>query len=168
MVTTLDAATLRRWCAAGVEALDYHREEIDALNVYPVPDGDTGTNLLLTLRGAADLLRRELPEGAGSTAAVMARGALLGARGNSGIIVSQILRGIAEGVSAAASAPDGQAFADGLARAVALAYGAVAEPVEGTVLTVARAAAEAAKRAGSDKLDVVVAAAAAGAADALR
>ena len=114
MVRTLDAATLRRWCAACVDALDYHREEIDALNVYPIPDGDTGTNMLLTLRGAADLLRRELPDGAAQTAAVIARGALLGARGNSGIIVSQILRGLAERV-AVEMPPQGHAFADGLA-----------------------------------------------------
>lgn len=167
MMRTLDAAALRRWCAACVEALDHHREEIDDLNVYPIPDGDTGTNLLLTLQAAAELIGQERPEGAGPTAAAMARGALLGARGNSGIIVSQILRGLAEGLTAAAARPDGQAVADGLARAVALAYGAVAEPVEGTVLTVARAAAEAAKRAGSDDLAEVVAAAAAGAASAL-
>lgn len=165
---TLSAAALRRWCAASVDALNYYREEIDALNVYPIPDGDTGTNLLLTLRGAADLLRRELPDGAAATAAVMARGALLGARGNSGIIVSQVLRGLAEGLAAAATAPGGEVLADGLARAVTLAYGAVAEPVEGTVLTVARAAAEAAKRAGSDELAVVVAAAASAAAVALQ
>lgn len=167
MGRTLDAATLRRWCSACVDALDYHCEEIDDLNVYPIPDGDTGTNLLLTLRGAADLLRRELPDGVGATASTMARGALLGARGNSGIIVSQILRGLAEALVSADPPPDGHAVADGLARAVALAYGAVAEPVEGTVLTVARAAAEAAKRVGSDELAAVVAAAAAGAAEAL-
>jgi len=170
MVRTLDAATLGRWCSACVEALDYHCAEIDDLNVYPIPDGDTGTNLLLTLQGAADLLRRELPEGVAQTAAVMARGALLGARGNSGVIVSQILRGLAEAIAVAATAaspPDGQAVTEGLARAVSLAYGAVAEPVEGTVLTVVRAAAEAAKRAGTDELPRVVAAAAAAAAEAL-
>ncbi len=167
MVSTLDAAALRRWCSACVDALDEHRAEIDALNVYPVPDGDTGTNLLLTLRGAADLLRTQVPPGIVETAAVMARGALLGARGTSGVIVSQILRGLAEALAADGAAPAGRAVADGLDRAVRLAYEAVAEPVEGTVLTVARAAAEAAGRVGSDELSAVVTAAAAAAVDAL-
>ncbi|MGI8694035.1 MAG: DAK2 domain-containing protein [Geodermatophilaceae bacterium] len=163
----LDAAALRRWCSACVDALDYYCEEIDGLNVYPIPDGDTGTNLLMTLRGSADLLRRELPSGTAQTAAVMARGALLGARGNSGVIVSQILRGLAEAFAVAPTPPGGDAVAEGLARAVVLAYDAVAEPVEGTVLTVARAAAEAAKGAGTDELSAVVSAAAAAAAEAL-
>jgi len=161
MVPTLDAATVRRWCSACVDALDYHREEIDDLNVFPVPDGDTGTNLLLTLRGSADAVRRELSADAAGTVAAMARGALLAARGNSGVIVSQVLRGLAEGLSAAGSRPGGAALADGLGRAVTLAYDAVAEPVEGTVLTVLTQAAAGGAGAGDDLREVAAAASAA-------
>ena len=137
----LDAATVTAWCELCVHSLAEHRQEIDDLNVFPVPDGDTGTNLLLTLRSAADRVTATAPETAAGTLAAMARGALLGARGNSGVIVSQLLRGLAE---APFDEEPAQVLAAGLSRAVALAYDAVADPVEGTILTVARAAAEAA------------------------
>lgn len=168
MLATVDAAALRRWCSAAVDALETHRAEIDDLNVYPVPDGDTGTNLLLTMRAGVESVRREQPADLPAIAAVLARGALLGARGNSGIILSQILRGLAEAFTGASEA-DGAVLADGLRRAAALAWAAVAEPVEGTVLTVAREAAEAARMAlasGAD-LSAVTEAAAARAAEAL-
>ncbi|MCW2607186.1 MAG: hypothetical protein JWO60_1879, partial [Frankiales bacterium] len=142
MLQVLDAAGLRRWCAAALQSLRAAREEIDALNVYPVPDGDTGTNLLLTVQSVAEALAAA-PEDLASTTAAVTRGALLGARGNSGVILSQLLRGFCEAV------PEGGAGAAevraGLVRAADLAYAAVAAPVEGTVLTVARAAAEGAQ-----------------------
>jgi len=141
-----DAEIVLRWCRAGLDALAAAREEIDALNVYPVPDGDTGTNLYLTMEAAvaaateADPHLREVVD-------AMARGALVGARGNSGIILAQMLRGVAEVLRApGVTLADGRALADGLARAAADAVGAVAVPVEGTILTVAKAAAAAAVR----------------------
>ncbi|SED61674.1 hypothetical protein SAMN04488561_0106 [Jiangella alba] len=135
-----------RWCRAGLDALAAAREEIDALNVYPVPDGDTGTNLYLTMEAALQHAEDAEPTLA-ATAEAAARGALMGARGNSGIIVAQMLRGVAdvlgrEGTTLA----DGRALADGLDRAADEARRAVAEPVEGTILSVARAAADAALR----------------------
>jgi DAK2 domain fusion protein YloV len=158
----LDDAALRRWCAAGSAALRRHQREIDDLNVYPVPDGDTGTNLVLTMASAEQAAQ----SGKGDVLALMARGALLGARGNSGVILSQILRGLAESL-AGESGVRGRALAQALGVASASARHAVARPVEGTVLTVASAAADAARRAGSDELAAVVRAAARGAAEAL-
>ncbi|MGN6331086.1 MAG: DAK2 domain-containing protein [Motilibacteraceae bacterium] len=163
---TLDAQAVRRWCRDGLESLARAREEIDALNVYPVPDGDTGTNLYLTVDAAAQALDA-LPADAGlaETLQAMARGALLGARGNSGIILSQLLRGVATGLSAGPRTGDGERaggaerLAAALRRAAELGYEAVARPVEGTMLTVARAAAEGAR--GGTLAEVVAAAAAA-------
>ncbi|MEV1147624.1 DAK2 domain-containing protein, partial [Micromonospora sp. NPDC049799] len=107
MLDTLDAAAVRRWCAGGLAALKRHQGEIDDLNVYPVPDGDTGTNLVLTLTSAQQALAMDLdtlPDGGptphGHALRLMARGALLGARGNSGVILSQILRGFADAATA--------------------------------------------------------------------
>ncbi|AVT30829.1 Dak phosphatase [Plantactinospora sp. BC1] len=173
MLETLDAMALRRWCAGGLAALRRHQDEINQLNVYPVPDGDTGTNLVLTMTSAEQALRmeRDDPDVGGQPAHVrvlrlLARGALLGARGNSGVIVSQILRGLAD---ALAGTPEvrGRALAAALRAASTAAYGAVAEPVEGTLLTVAAAAATAAERAGTDDLAAVTRAAASAADEAL-
>ncbi|MBA3574176.1 MAG: DAK2 domain-containing protein, partial [Pseudonocardiales bacterium] len=100
MLEALDQAAVRRWAAACCVALAEHREEIDRLNVFPVPDGDTGTNLLATLRAAFDAVRRLAKDaGLGSALAALARGALMGARGNSGVIVSQVFRGFAESLA---------------------------------------------------------------------
>ncbi|MFI7072137.1 DAK2 domain-containing protein [Micromonospora sediminicola] len=173
MLDTLDAAAVRRWCASGLATLQRHQGEIDGLNVYPVPDGDTGTNLVLTLTSAQQALAMDLgtlPDDGhtphGHALRLMARGALLGARGNSGVIVSQILRGLADAL-AAAPAVRGRQLAAGLADATAAAYAAVARPVEGTLLSVVAAAARAAERADSDDLRTVARAAAEAAAHAL-
>ena len=141
MLQVLDADAVRRWCADGVAALSAARAEIDDLNVYPVPDGDTGTNLWKTMQ-AADEAVRAAPRDMGATARALARGALLGARGNSGVILSQLLQGLVEVIEKAepATAAD---LRQGLTRAAELCYAAVATPVEGTLLTVAREAAEA-------------------------
>ncbi|MDX6434506.1 MAG: fatty acid kinase [Streptosporangiaceae bacterium] len=97
MREVLDVATVRRWCRLAADALGRTRGEIDALNVFPVPDGDTGTNLHLTLLAAAEAVEA-LPAGADAaeTWQALAQGALLGARGNSGVIVSQVFRGLSE------------------------------------------------------------------------
>jgi DAK2 domain fusion protein YloV len=141
----LDAAAVRRWCRLAADALGRTRREIDALNVFPVPDGDTGTNLHLTVLAAVEALD-ELPDAAdaGAAWAALAHGALLGARGNSGIILSQVFRGLADVLGAGGPRPDGAAFARALAHAAALARAAVAHPVEGTILSVLDAASEAA------------------------
>ncbi|MEV6330961.1 DAK2 domain-containing protein [Streptomyces sp. NPDC051909] len=138
---TLDAETVRSWCAGALAALGRERAEIDAINVYPVADGDTGTNLYLTVESAARAV--EAADGAADVAEIiriMAHGALLGARGNSGTILSQLLRGMAAVLTEGA---DGDHLARALASAAGQARQAVAHPVEGTLLTVADAAADA-------------------------
>jgi uncharacterized protein len=178
VLRVLDASALRRWADASVDLLDAHRAELDRTNVYPVADGDTGTNLVLTLRAAAEELARRpvrpgQPDTAAEAAAALARGALRGARGNSGVIVSQLPRGLAEVLADAegwaVDGVDGPALAAALCRADELARAAVSRPVEGTMLSVLRAAATdssaAANRGGA--LADVVAAAVEGAAAAL-
>lgn len=135
-VGALDAATLRAWADGAVRALDRHRAELDALNVFPVADSDTGTNLYLTLREGLEALTRTDAH-ADAAARDFARGALVGARGNSGVIVSQYLGALLRGLPPGPVGPDG--LARGLETATTAAYRAVAHPVEGTVLTVARA-----------------------------
>ncbi len=143
VLEALDADAVRRWSRAVLVSLDAHRAEIDALNVFPVPDGDTGTNLSLTIRAAADALAGDPAATAADALRVFAHGAVLGARGNSGVIVSQLLRGLAD---AAADGPvcDATLVRAGLLLGADQARAAVAEPVEGTILTVATAAAKAA------------------------
>ena len=171
MLQELDSAAVRRWAAAAVDVLDAHRDEIDRINVFPVADADTGTNLLVTMRAAFDELRR----GQAPALEALARGALLGARGNSGLVLCQLLRGLAQAAGHAPPAAAGLSAAGlsagglsaGLALGSSLARTAFAAPVEGTALTVLAAAAEAARAAGTDKLTAVADAAAAGAAAAL-
>jgi hypothetical protein len=159
VLQALDAAAVRQWAADCVDALAEHRAEIDGLNVFPVADSDTGTNLLITMRAALDALLREAPTAPGAAARSLARGALIGARGNSGIILSQLLRGLAEGCGDGPAA-GADAVRAGLQRAAELATAAVSEPVDGTALTVLRQAALAAGQCPSGQLHVVLAAAA--------
>lgn len=133
---TLDAPALHAWADAAVRALDRHRAELDQLNVFPVADSDTGTNLYLTLREGLDALTRDGAD-ADDAARDFARGALVGARGNSGVIVSQYLGALLRSLPPGPVAAD--ALATGLQTATTAAYRAVANPVEGTVLTIARA-----------------------------
>jgi DAK2 domain fusion protein YloV len=157
----MDGEAVRRWCRLSTDALAQARAAIDALNVFPVPDADTGTNMHITLMAAADAVDA-LPAGATSAEVwqAAARGALLGACGNSGIIVSQLLRGLAE-VCAPEARCDGVVVARALAHAAASARAAVSRPAEGTVLTVADAAALAGTGASGTLAAVVTAAAAA-------
>ncbi|WP_100809189.1 DAK2 domain-containing protein [Streptomyces malaysiensis] len=170
---TLDADAVRKWCGLALDALGRARADIDAINVYPVADGDTGTNLYLTVESAARAVDAAF-DGHAASAAVsrptladvvraMAHGALIGARGNSGTILAQLLRGMADVLAAGpVEGNPGTGEAEGLRRAlrraVDLAYLAVAHPVEGTVLTVAVAAAEGAERATGDVATVARAA----------
>lgn len=160
----LDATALRSWARACMEDLADAREEIDELNVYPVPDGDTGTNLFLTVESAVEALSEVHDDaGPGDVLKALAHGALLGARGNSGVILSQMLRGFADALGDQAA--DAAATARALAHSAEAAYAAVAQPVEGTMLTVSRAAAEAAEA--EHELAGLVSAAAEGARQAL-
>ncbi len=154
MSEVLDARLVRRWADAALDALAQCRAEIDALNVYPVPDGDTGTNLFLTWESAQEAaasVSEELPE----TARMLARGALLGARGNSGVILSQMLHGAAEEMAPPVTVDQLRRV---LRRAAQAGYEAVAHPVEGTMLTVMRAAADAVESVEGSMSDVVRAA----------
>ncbi|UFR02052.1 DAK2 domain-containing protein [Streptomyces sp. Go40/10] len=158
--TFFDALAVRTWCGLALRALGRAREEIDAINVYPVADGDTGTNLYLTVESAATAVEAVFAghgTGAGEPALAdavraMAHGALIGARGNSGTILAQLLRGMAQVLADAGDSPhtDGSALRLALRRAADSARQAVAHPVEGTVLTVASAAADAAEGAEGD------------------
>jgi DAK2 domain fusion protein YloV len=142
MLDALDADAVRRWSRTAVDLLDAHRAEIDALNVYPVPDSDTGSNLVTTMRAAHTALDAAQATTAAAALDLLAVGAAEGALGNSGFIVSQILRGFADSTR---DRFDAVAVPAGLDRGAALARAAVVAPVEGTILTVARAAADAAR-----------------------
>jgi DAK2 domain fusion protein YloV len=148
-----DGDGLLRAFRAGVANLEAHVEEINALNVYPVPDGDTGSNMFATVRAALDEAEVVAGEPAGRIAAAISFGALMGARGNSGVITSQIFHGMAE---ALAGKPrfNGLDLAHALALGAKAAYGAVAKPVEGTILTVIRESAVAAVAAAERNNDI--------------
>ena len=165
----LDSAALARVIGTFRDGLRSHQQLINRMNVYPVPDGDTGTNMALTMESVAIEL-----DGLGSTdldatCRAIAHGSLMGARGNSGVILSQLLRGLSDGLNVAGGRPGAPDLAGALVTADRLAREAVQRPVEGTILTVARGAAvrasAAADRGGS--LVVVAEAARAGAAEAL-
>jgi DAK2 domain fusion protein YloV len=145
-VTALDGEQYRELLRSALVWLERHHEIVNSLNVFPVPDGDTGTNMLLTMRSAVHETERV---GVGDVAQVAqgaAQGALMGARGNSGVILSQILRGMSRSLD---NQPNltGPRFAAALAEGSRLAYKGVNRPVEGTILTVVREAATAAERA---------------------
>lgn len=155
VLARLDTTAARKWAVVTRAAFASRRAEIDALNVFPVPDGDTGTNLYLTLDAAIDAARTEheqhtraegeVPDDLVEESARFARALLLTARGNSGVILSQIFRGFADEVaSRSVPALDGAGLARAIARADALAWASVTRPVEGTILSVSRAAATAA------------------------
>jgi len=149
----LSAADLRTVIAGYATALSAHRARINRLNVYPVPDGDTGTNMALTLESVVEEMGQADPDMA-ATCKAISHGSLMGARGNSGVILSQILRGLADGVRDLEAA-DGQVLAAALTAACEAAYGAVMRPVEGTILTVSRCIAEAAVAAASSGADLL-------------
>ncbi|MEV1178019.1 DAK2 domain-containing protein, partial [Nonomuraea sp. NPDC049784] len=159
----LDPPAVRRWARLAADALGQARAEIDALNVFPVADGDTGTNLHLTMLSAAEAVE-SLPDDVDAAVVwqTLSYGALVGARGNSGVIVSQALRGLAEVLK------DGTDLRAGLLRAAVLAREAVARPVEGTVLSVLESAARAVQDVDGDDLTEVARQAAGEARAALR
>jgi DAK2 domain fusion protein YloV len=166
----ISTSSILRFVDIASDALGGAREEIDALNVYPVPDGDTGTNMFLTVAAARDALREAITADAdlplADALAVVSRGALLGARGNSGVILSQMLGAYAARLGqVSAGERNARVVAEAMQQATDASYAAVGRPVEGTILTVARAASDAAlERAsvdGARARDVFAAAAAA-------
>ncbi len=138
---------------AAVANLEAHVDEINALNVYPVPDGDTGSNMFATVKAALDEAEAAAGQPAERIAAAISFGALMGARGNSGVITSQIFRGMAEGI-AGKKRFNGLDLAHALSLGAKTAYGAVAKPVEGTILTVIRESAAAAVAAAEADADL--------------
>ncbi len=144
---------LREMFAAATSWLEKSAPDIDALNVFPVPDGDCGTNMLLTMRSTMEEAYRAPDRSASAVAQAMARGALMGARGNSGVILSQIFRGLAQELESRESF-NGVDFATALAKGATIAYKALTRPVEGTILTVAREASAAAQLACTQKDDL--------------
>jgi DAK2 domain fusion protein YloV len=154
-VSSLSGQGLRDMVMAATEWLEKNASEIDALNVFPVPDGDTGTNMLLTMRSTLEEAYRAPDHSTSAVAEAISKGALMGARGNSGVILSQIWHGLAKSLAGkdSCSARD---FAEALVLASTEAYKGIANPVEGTILTVAREAALAGKeQADGGKDDIV-------------
>ncbi len=140
--------------ASASKTLALRKDEINRLNVFPVPDGDTGTNMVLTIESVVASMAELSPQASNQDMCkAITTGALMGARGNSGVIISQILRGLCEG-SASAEALDTASLACAFDCAVDVAFHAVRKPVEGTVLTVLRDVAAQAKRAHKKKLDI--------------
>ncbi|MFB6365073.1 DAK2 domain-containing protein [Paenibacillus elgii] len=144
-----------RMVEAGAHRLTTNAERVNALNVFPVPDGDTGTNMNLTLTSGVEELRRRPSDHLGKTAEALAKGLLMGARGNSGVILSQLFRGFAKAVSDLPSA-NAQQVAAAFQNGVDMAYKAVVKPVEGTILTVAKEAARQGVQTAKRQPDVAV------------
>ncbi len=152
-IAYVDGPRLARAMYAAADWVSAGREEINRLNVFPVPDGDTGTNFSLTLRAVADACRALGDASLSATAATMARAGVLGAHGNSGMMLAHFLLGFAEGIGdrETATAPE---IARAIRRASDTLYSSLDEPREGTILTVARDAAAAAERAAADSPDI--------------
>lgn len=148
----LSGAELANFFIGGSAYLSANKEQVNALNVFPVPDGDTGTNMGLTMSSAVKNIKGLT--NAGEVAAAVAKGALMGARGNSGVITSQILRGFSTGIGGKEDV-DAMAFAEAMKSGVELAYKSVMRPVEGTILTVSKAMAHKAVAAASENADVL-------------
>jgi len=154
-VNSLSGQELRDMVMAATEWLEKNASEIDALNVFPVPDGDTGTNMLLTMRSTLEEAYRASDHSTSAVAEAIAKGALMGARGNSGVILSQIWHGLAKGLAGKDSCT-GKDLAEALLQASTEAYNGIANPVEGTILTVVREAAAAAKTQADSGSDDIV------------
>ena len=154
---TLDSKNLANLMYCFRDALQDHKESLNSLNVYPVPDGDTGSNMVATLNSVVSEIEslEENPELENIIEAI-SHGSLMGARGNSGVIVSQILRGFVSKIKfASRKTIDANLFSEALSAASSAAYEAVGNPVEGTILTVVRETAEAAEKAASEESDLL-------------
>ena len=152
-LTSCDGQGLRRLLQAGLQWLEVNYETVNSLNVFPVPDGDTGTNMLLTMQSAYREIEGTTDTHAGTVSSLIYNGALMGARGNSGVILSQLLRGFARGIEDNENLTS-EGFVSGLYEASKMAYKAVQSPVEGTILTVSKDIAEVAKEVATDSDDI--------------
>lgn len=153
-ITIVNGSLLGEMTKAALTWLQSNKEEVNALNVFPIPDGDTGINMVLTMQSACDSLSEPASTNVSEVASQLANGALMGGRGNSGIILSQIWRGIANGLEGLEEfGPKELAIA--LEQASECAYRNVVKPVEGTILTVIRDASEEALQVAKDELDIV-------------
>ena len=141
MIDIIDGELFRTMIRYGAAAIQAEKQSINDLNVFPVPDGDTGTNMSLTIGAAVTALADKKATTVGEVASVNASALLRGARGNSGVILSLLFRGIARELKEK-TVMDGVDFAAALSEGVSAAYGAVMKPAEGTILTVSRLAAE--------------------------
>ena len=153
MIQTIDGLQFKQMVLHGAAAITLQKQQINDLNVFPVPDGDTGTNMSLTIGTAAAELRKGEPAGVGEAASITAGALLRGARGNSGVILSLLFRGMSKALKGR-DAADGALLAAAMQEGVAAAYGAVMKPAEGTVLTVSRLAAKRAQEAAGENNDV--------------
>lgn len=153
MNNTIGGALLREMFLTGAALLDKNKALIDSLNVFPVPDGDTGTNMHMTMQGAVKEIREVKSEKVADVAAAASLGSLKGARGNSGVILSQILRGFSRAL-AGAEEMDAQLLAQALKTGTEAAYKAVMKPKEGTMLTVSRMIGEAVEKAAEEGANV--------------
>lgn len=154
-IEQLDGQRFKAMMKSGVDNLGKHAEKIDALNVFPVPDGDTGTNMNLSMRSGVKALEKASAEEIGKSADVLAKGLLMGARGNSGVILSQLLRGFSRSLfEKTVIGPED--FAQALKGGVDTAFNAVIKPVEGTILTVAKDAANRALQVSKKETDMVI------------
>src|SRR5437763_2775319 len=152
-ITECDGRLFKEALLGSLAWLTVNRDEVDALNVFPVPDGDTGTNMLLTLQSAVEDIRDVDDADLSRTARRASHGALMGARGNSGVILSQILRGFCVGIGTK-PAVDARGLAEPLREGAEVAYRAVIKPTEGTMLTVAREAAAGAEAKAAETTDL--------------
>ena len=152
MHKTINSTEFRKMILVGAKQLEINRAKVDALNVFPVPDGDTGTNMSLTMQSAVKELTACSANSFADVCNSVSKGALKGARGNSGVILSQILKGICSVVGKAEKEVDTKTFAKAMEQGTKVAYGAVSVPKEGTILTVIRMMSEhAVKIAGKKK-----------------
>ena len=152
-ITECDGRLFKEALLGSLAWLTVNRDEVDALNVFPVPDGDTGTNMLLTLQSAVEDIRDLDDADLSRTARRASHGALMGARGNSVVILSQILRGFCVGIGSKPSV-DARGLANAFRAGADVAYRAVIKPTEGTMLTVAREAAKGAEAKAAETTDL--------------
>lgn len=141
---SMDGAAFGRMIVSASAAIELKKQKINELNVFPVPDGDTGTNMSMTLAAAAQDLKKRSPDSLTKAADMTASALLRGARGNSGVILSLLFRGFSKSLKGKLEA-SGKDFADALTAGVEAAYKAVMKPAEGTILTVSRLTADAAR-----------------------
>ena len=152
MTEKISGGAFKQMVAFGAACITAQKQAINDLNVFPVPDGDTGTNMSLTIQTAVNELRKAEPATVDEAAKLTASGLLRGARGNSGVILSLLFRGMSKVLKGHDTA-DGVLLAEAMQEGVSTAYGAVMKPAEGTVLTVSRLAAQRALEAAGEKND---------------